>query len=596
MALTDDKPTAKKILCDNCDSEDAAQSRCNECGVFLCQFCTESHKRYRSTKHHELLSMKKLKSNPAPQTIAEKMRCSKHKEEMIKLFCKTCQTTICRDCTIVDHQGHKYGFVEDVAVGEKQKINLDLNRVKQRKTRVVEGIASLRKFNESLEAKKKSTISEIYQHFDELMKATECRKQEMVAKATSLTNLKQKQICAQLEILENALASCESSIEFTEEAFKNGNNVQILSMEKYILQSLEQLKTVKDQTEPCVTEDMMFIIPSSVQETKKTLLTKYDVHIAVADPAKCKASFKEDEECKASYEENQKYEDLSENLLMVSAKKENIFRAMPIKKKCNPSFNEDKVPRKPSLKENEDCESLSKGNETVLDVGKKSFITLICNDRDNRRMTHGGQVIKPSFSGLGVSDVAVTDNNDGSYTISFCPVQGGMLQFEVSINEIPAPNCSLTKEVKWVISDVHGSGEITDGGKTMKGVGSGGQYCFRVGGRYFESGVHTWKIQISYQESYYGYSHSSAFGEIGIIDCNEINADIANNRKKWVYRRSFGYHNGTTEIASLTVDMERKRLDIQGNSGSRKTYSFSARRISPFFACNSPNLSISLVE
>ena len=587
MALTDDKPTAKKILCDNCDSEDAAQSRCNECGIFLCQFCTESHKRYRSTKHHELLSMKKLKSNPAPQTIAEKMRCSKHKEEMIKLFCKTCQTTICRDCTIVDHQGHKYGFVEEVVVGEKQKINEDLNRVKQRKTRVAEGIASLRKFNESLEAKKKSTISEIHQHFDELAKATEYRKQEMVEKATSLTNSKQKQICAQLEILEMALASCESSIEFTEQAFKNGNDVQILSMEKYILQSLEQLKTVRDQTEPCVTQDMVFIIPSSVQKTNETLLTKYDVHIAVADPAKCKASFKEDEKCKVSFQKSSKWQDSSEE----DEDLNNLLGSMMVKRNKKMNMKSKMKKDRSSFKEEKNGKSLSKENETALDVGKKSFITLICNDKNNRRMTYGGQVIKPSFTGLSVSDVAVTDNNDGSYTISFCPVQGGMLQFEVSINEFPAPNCSLTRRVKWVISDVHGSGDITNDGLTMKGVGRVSQYCCRVGECYFDSGVHTWKVQVSCRNC------SNATGEIGIIDYDDNNTDIANSRKKWVWRECIGYnYSYNTEILSLTLDMERNTLNVQGNNSGVNNYQFSARRVSPFFACNSPYVSISLVE
>ena len=579
MALTDDKPTAKKILCDNCDSEDAAQSRCNECGVFLCQFCTESHKRYRSTKHHEVLSMKELKSNPAPQTIAEKMRCSKHKEEMIKLFCKTCQTTICRDCTIVDHQGHRYGFVEEVAVDEKQKINEDLNRVKERKTKLVEGIANLTKFNESLDAKKKSTISEIHQHFDELTK-------EMVEKATSLTNSKQKEVRAQLEVLEMALASCESSIEFTEEAFKNGNDVQILSMEKYILQSLEQLKAVKDQTEPCVTQVMEFVIPSSVQKPKKPLITKYDVHVAVADPANCKASFQEYENCKASFKEDEsrKVSFKEDENRMVSYKEE---------KKRKGSSKQRKV----SLKDlkHEDCKSSFTGNKTVLDVGKKSFIKLICNDRKNRRMTHGGQVIKPSFTGLCVSDVAVNDNDDGSYTISFCPVQGGMLQFEVSINEIPAPNCSLTKQVKWFISGVHGSGDITNGGLTMNGVGHVGQYVWRIGSCSFESEVHTWKVQIiscNQNSNYNSFNYGNHTAEIGILDCDEINADIANSKKKWVYRRSLSYHNrNINEILSLTLDMENRTLNIQCNN-----YQFSARRVSPFFACNSPYLSISLVE
>ncbi len=115
-------------------------------------------------------------------------------------------------------------------------------------------------------------------------------------KAASFTKAKQKQIRAQLEVLEVALASCESSIEFTEQAFKNGNDAQILSMKKHILQSLDQLKEVKDQTKSCVTGDMMFIIPSSVQETNKKLFEKYDVDVVVANPGNCHASFKEEED------------------------------------------------------------------------------------------------------------------------------------------------------------------------------------------------------------------------------------------------------------------------------------------------------------
>ena len=550
MALTDDKPTAKKILCDNCDSEDAAQSRCNECGVFLCQFCTESHKRSRSTKHHELLTMEELKSSPASQTIAEKMRCSKHKEEIIKLFCKTCQTTICRDCTIVDHQGHKYGFVEEVAVDEKEKINEDLNRVKQRKTLVLEGIVNLQKFNESLQAKKKSTVSEIHQHFDELTKAMEYRKREMVEKATSLTNSKQKQLHAQLEILEMALASCESSIEFTEQAFKNGNNVQILSMEKYILQSLEELKTAKDQTEPCVTQDMVFVIPSSVQETKQMLLAKYDVHVPAASPGNCRASFKEE--------------------------------------------------------------------ETVFSTGKKYSITLICNDKNNQRMSSGGQVIKPSF-GIKVRDVVVTDNKDGSHTISFCPDQCGMLSFEVSINGMPAPKCSLTKQVKLVISHVYGSGNITNGGNTMNGVDVG-QYCCRIGSCSFESGVHSWKVNLRYEvfyDNFYdgyneygdgyneygdGYNeygdvydvYGRGIGEVGIIDSDEINADIASSQNKWVNQHCLDCYN-RTETVFLTLDMENRTLETRSNSGVNN-YQFTAPRVLPFFSSNSSCLTIDLVE
>jgi hypothetical protein len=467
--------------------------------------------------------MEELKSNPDPQNIAEKIRCRKHKQKIIKLFCKTCQTTICRDCAIVDHRQHEYGFVEEVAVEEKRHLQSNLNEIKQRKGRVVEAIVNLKKFNESLEAKKTSTVSEISQHFDQLVKAVESRKREMMEKATSITNSKQKQIHAQLEVLEVALASCESSIEFTEQAFKNGNDVQILSMEKYILQSLEQLKAVKDQTKPCVTEDMVFIIPSSAQGKKKELLIDYDVDDAVANPESCTASFQE--------------------------------------------------------------------TEAIFNAGKQYSITLICHDKNNRRLRYGGLDIKPSFTGIEVSDVAVTDNKDSSYTISFCPRQGGMLKFEVSINGTPAPNCSLTKQVKWVISDAYGKGVITDGGRTMEGDGEG-EYCWRVGGCYFVSGVHTWEVQLS--SIYYGQFSV----EVGIIDYDEINADIAQSKKKCVHECSVIH--GYNDDISLTLDMEKRTLNVKVNSDyygfSSNDYQFTARRVSPFFACSSSGVRISLVE
>ena len=374
VALSNDGPKAKKIVCESCDSEDAAQSRCNDCGIFLCAYCTDFHKRSRSMKHHGLSTMEEIKSNPVSHKIAEKARCSKHKDEIIKLFCRTCQTTICTDCIVIDHQGHKYGFLEDVAEEVKQKIRQNLKEVKQKKERVVEGIVNLEKFKENVETKKKSTISEINQHFDEFVRSVELKKIEMVEKATSIANSKHKKLDAQLEVLQVALASCESSIGFTERAFESGNNVQILSMEKYILQSLDELKAVKDESKACVTEDIELIFPSSVQEKN---LNGYDVlDVGLVIPEHCSASFKETE----------------------------------------PLF----TPR------------------------KRYFVTIVCCNKKKQRLQDGDHVIKPSFSEVEVSDVC--SNKDGSYTIGFFPRLGGLLKFEVSIDETDAPNCSLTKK------------------------------------------------------------------------------------------------------------------------------------------------------
>ena len=43
-------------------------------------------------------------------------------------------------------------------------------------------------------------------------------------------------------------------------------------------------------------------------------------------------------------------------------------------------------------------------------------------------------MIKPTISGVDVSDATIADNNDGSHTVSFSPRQGGVMKFKVTIN------------------------------------------------------------------------------------------------------------------------------------------------------------------
>ena len=574
ISLTNDKPISKKVLCDSCDREDTAESRCDECGIYLCHFCTEFHERSRSFKHHELLTVEELKSNPGQPTIAEKVRCFKHKKEIIQLFCKTCQTTTCRSCIITDHRQHEYAFVEEVAVEEKQHLQQSLDEVKQRKARVVQGIIDLKEFNRTLERKKNSTISEINHHFDELAKSVgeslECRKNEMVGKAASFANTKQNQICAQIEMLEVALARCESRVEFTEQAFKNGNDVQILGMGKYILQSLERLKIVKDQTEPCVSDNIAFVIPSSsLQETNRSHFNDYDIKGAAVSPENCTASFNQD--------------------------------------------------------------------DIELSPGKQCSITLICFDINNERLDYGGQKVEPSFIGMDVSDVAVCDNKDGSHAISFRPRQCGTLKFEVSIDGKPASNCFLTKQVNWIISDKYGKGVITDGGLTLKGEWCACEYCWRVGQCYLESGVHTWIVQLHHSQSldhlhivekarrrpkplfswhpdddfednqphlFGGKTYIPGF-EVGIVDTKEIDSGIKYKvQRECVYLGSFRYGN-CDQVITLRLDMDGGTLKIiKGMDDDHlfmfnkliASYSFTSRRVSPFFACWSPETTLRLID
>ena len=125
-------------------------------------------------------------------------------------------------------------------------------------------------------------------------------------------------------------------------------------------------------------------------------------------------------------------------------------------------------------------------------------------------------------------------------------------------------------------------------------------YCWRVGGCYFESGVHTWRVQVSFQDKnndypnkYYNNSKNNyTSAEVGIIEYDEVRAYVVGSQKKWVYK--LNYRNRNSTIISLTLNMESRNLSIMG--GFAINHDFNARRVSPFFACSSGDWLIRLMQ
>ena len=158
--LLKQKKSLISFPCENCDSEDEAVSRCNDCRVFMCDFCVTAHKRVLATRGHQILSMvQKLGS----KALAKPSFCVKHMGETLKLFCETCVETICGDCTIVDHREHKYNFVADVAKREREVLHIFLSKAKGKEVVVSNGLETVYAMKELVQ----SRVSEVNNEVDE---------------------------------------------------------------------------------------------------------------------------------------------------------------------------------------------------------------------------------------------------------------------------------------------------------------------------------------------------------------------------------------------------------------------------------------------
>ena len=97
----------------------------------MCEYCVTVHKRINTFHGHRILTLLEVK-DLGSKALAKPAFCTKHADEVLKLYCDTCQKTICRDCTIVDHRDHKYNFVADVAEREKNLLKPFFKKPKPR--------------------------------------------------------------------------------------------------------------------------------------------------------------------------------------------------------------------------------------------------------------------------------------------------------------------------------------------------------------------------------------------------------------------------------------------------------------------------------
>lgn len=112
VALSNSKP----LFCTNCEEQNCATSRCIECMEFLCVQCVAAHRRTRLTKEHEVITLNDLQGQEGQDKLLthRPLFCSTHEREVLKYFCETCDEPLCRECLIVVHREHSYGYLKDV--------------------------------------------------------------------------------------------------------------------------------------------------------------------------------------------------------------------------------------------------------------------------------------------------------------------------------------------------------------------------------------------------------------------------------------------------------------------------------------------------
>ena len=171
-------PGVDVCKCENEIDDNPATSKCLDCEFYLCKDCTALHTRQRVTKNHKLVSVAEIQKGKVKE-LSQKRYCLEHEREELKLYCRTCQKIICRDCTIVTHKQHEYTFIKDVTEELSTKLK-HLSATAAKKEKSIHGVINhIQKKKQAEQQKVASHNQKAFQFFDDCIAEDQSRIAEL---------------------------------------------------------------------------------------------------------------------------------------------------------------------------------------------------------------------------------------------------------------------------------------------------------------------------------------------------------------------------------------------------------------------------------
>jgi len=196
--------------------------------------------------------------------------CKEHKGEMHKLFCETCDEAACRDCTIIKHRDHKCIFIKDYFAKEKDIIIKILSESKAKASTLQDAVGGVSEMKRNVRTHAEQTVQNVTNFFHDLTTSLNTRLEELINEVEEMKKVKLTSLDVQQGELEMALGIVQSSVKFTEKAFKHGSEVEILNMRKQISSRLQELNTAIWQLEPCADDAVKFEADNQLKQDIET--------------------------------------------------------------------------------------------------------------------------------------------------------------------------------------------------------------------------------------------------------------------------------------------------------------------------------------
>ena len=235
--------------CGSCEDEKSqVVNFCHECGSYLCQICTDQHKRMRPLRNHKLSTLDEVQEKKRDMIVKEEQFCKKHPEQRQMVYCKDsgCQVPLCATCSSEDHhQNHEIVDLEKVAaevVAEIQGASKKLDHKKEDFVRKHEVVQAMQKI---LMANFDQKVKDMQESQQNLIDLIQSQFDKMHAHINNLYQTEMNRLSAIIESVDLVAAHMTTANDFAKRACASNQSVQMLSSCKQLKNRLCELQKCK---------------------------------------------------------------------------------------------------------------------------------------------------------------------------------------------------------------------------------------------------------------------------------------------------------------------------------------------------------------
>ena len=263
----------QQVTCDNCTTANAT-GYCKECNQLFCTECMDMHKKWARFASHQITSLDEVKSSPqaiAPSKQEAPLICPiPSHDEPLKIYCETCDSVICRDCTVRTHKDHKYDLISASYTKHCEELKHSLNPVKKKIEALKKVLSALAEREDEVRERGEGVLKEIHEMVEEMMNVLRESERKLSEEAKRVTDAKLEVLSGQVKSAQISLSLLEHIEDYVEQSLKTSTPQQVLRSKKQMMECMNEV-TIHDynveELHPKEKADFSFVKDSKVAES-----------------------------------------------------------------------------------------------------------------------------------------------------------------------------------------------------------------------------------------------------------------------------------------------------------------------------------------